>query len=500
MNLVDRQALKDWESFHASHARALSIDDTETGEAKTLRIRHIEADPERWFKYYFPQYYSCEPAPFQINATTRIVKHNRWLEVRAWSRELSKSTRAMMEYLYLALAKKKIYNVLMISNSEDNAIRLLLPFRISLEKNRRIINDYGNQKNIGTWESYEFITRSGVSFRAVGAGQSPRGTRFENRRVDGIIFDDIDTDEECRNERIVKDKFKWMHEAVIPTVSVSGDYRILVLGNVIAKICCVSLAMKIARHVEIVNIRDENGKSTWSQKNKEEDIDQILSFLSYASAQKEYYNNPISEGSVFKDMAYRPVRQLNDYRYLVCYTDPSFKDSKKNDFKATVLIGRWHDEFHIIKAFVEQTSTAKMIDWHYQIDEHVRDRVPVYYYMEANFIQDTLLREFYAEGSRRGKVIPIKGDERKKADKFTRIESLLEPLNRNGKLFLNAAEKDNKQMQRLEEQFIAIEPGSKAHDDGPDAVEGAVFILNNKMISGSGQMTVMPHKKNPKRL
>jgi len=45
------------------------------------------------------------------------------------------------------------------------------------------------------------------------------------------------------------------------------------------------------------------------------------------------------------------------------------------------------DEFHVIKAFCEQTSTANMIDWHYQIMELVGDSV-CYYYMEQVFLQD----------------------------------------------------------------------------------------------------------------
>ena len=116
--------------------------------------------------------------------------------------------------------------------------------------------------------------------------------------------------------------------------------------------------------------------------------------------------------------------------------------------------------------------------------------------MEANFIQDTILPEIYREAEKRGKVIPIKGDKRKKDDKFTRIETLLEPLNTNGKLYLNEAEKDNPHMKTIEEQFLAIEPGSKAHDDAPDAVEGAVFIINSKKQFGNQQLSVIKPKKN----
>ncbi len=436
MKLSSAQILKQWETHHRNLLRSVSVNLTESASAKIARIKKLESDPELWFQYYFPNYATAEPTNFHKRATKRIVENKRWFENRRWSRELAKSTRTMMEILYLALVKKEIKNVLHISHSYENSEKLITPYRLNLELNQRIINDYGNQKGIGTWEKGNFITKNNVSFIALGAGQNPRGTKNENHRMDCIIIDDIDTDEECRNEKRVKEKFKWLQEAVIPTVSISGNYRIMMLGNLISKNSCVAMVEKIADFIDTVNIRDRNGKSTWPQKNTEADIDRMLSMLTYSSAQKEYFNNPITEGEVFKSMAYKAIKPLREYKLLVCYTDPSFKDGKNNDFKATVLVGKWKDEFHIIKAFVEQTTIANMIDWHYNIDEYVSGEVPVYYYMESNFIQDSILREFYSQGALRGKIIPIKGDDRKKPDKFTRIEALLEPLNRNGKLWI----------------------------------------------------------------
>src|SRR5690606_25935462 len=93
---------------------------------------------------------------------------------------------------------------LMISNTEDNAKRLLLPYKNILESNNRIINDYGVQRQVGKWEDHEFTTKFGFSFRALGAGQSPRGTRNDAARPDAIIIDDFDTDEKCRNKDRVK--------------------------------------------------------------------------------------------------------------------------------------------------------------------------------------------------------------------------------------------------------------------------------------------------------
>ena len=55
-------------------------------------------------------------------------------------------------------------------------------------------------------------------------------------------------------------------------------------------------------------------------------------------------------------------------------------------------------------------------------------------------------------------------------------------------------------MKRLEDQFIHFAPGSRAHDDGPDACEGAVWMINNKeaMLS-AGTITTIERKRNPKK-
>src|SRR5690606_30505135 len=128
---------------------------------------------------------------------------------------------------------------------------------------------------------------------------------------------------------IVKTKFKWIEQALFPTVSISGNYQIIFIGNIISKNSCVFKAQKLAHVVSIVNIRDEHGKSVWPEKNSEADIDEFLRLLSYASQQKEFFNNPIEEGTVFTQMSFGRIRPLREYKYLICYTDPSFKDSKK---------------------------------------------------------------------------------------------------------------------------------------------------------------------------
>jgi len=496
----DRKALKEWEGIVREQMRLIQTPDQETTAQRAARITRLEANPEEWFRYYFPNFCKAEEAAFHRSSARRVLSSRRHWELRIWARGLAKSVRTMMEVLFMVLVQKKMRNILLISHNLDNAERLLTPYRIALDSNPRIKADYGNQKGASRWSSNEFITQSGVAFTALGAGQSPRGTRAEEARVDGLLIDDIDTDEECRNEQRVKEKFKWLQEAVLPTVDISGEYWILMNGNLISKTSCVEYAKRLASFIHQINIRDAKGRSSWPQKNAEEDIDQMLKLLSHNSAQKEYFNNPVSEGEVFTSMQYKAMRPLRDYRFLVCYTDPSFKDAKTNDFKATVLVGRYKDEYHVLRAWCDQTTIANMIGWHYEAEDMVGGIVPIYHLMEANFMQDSIIAEFHAEGLRRGKVIPIKGDERKKPDKFTRIEALLEPLNRNSKLWLNAKYEEERHMRNLHEQFLALQPGSRAHDDAPDATEGAVFFLNRKSVSlEPDSFHVNRPRKNPKR-
>lgn len=507
MKMTDKQAFGYWEEYKLNLETATVVDADETQAEKAKRIARLEKNDEEWFAYYFPHECSSPPEVFHKKASKRILDPSKkhWYEVRAWARGLAKSTRTMMEFMKLALTGR-VKNVLLISNSYENAERLLKPYKINFESNHRIKNDYGLQESYGTWEAGEFTTLKGCSFRAVGAGQSPRGNKDDkSARVDGIIFDDLDTDEECRNENRIKEKWAWVEKAVIPTVDISKYYLILFNGNIIAKYCCITEAMKKADHVEIINIRNNKGKSTWPAKNKEEDIDYMLSKLSYAAAQQEYFNNPIREGTVFKEMTWGPVPRLDKFRFLVAYGDPSMsnKENKDNSYKSVPLLGEKDGVYYVITCFLEQASNAKFVNWFYDLEERVAQKTFVYNYVENNslqnpFYEQVLLPLNMSVSKERGKMLFISPDERKKPDKFVRIEGNLEPLNRTGRLILNEEEKNNPHMLRLEEQFKAVDPKLSSHVDGPDSVEGAIWVINMK-IASMAPIIVIPKRRNPKR-
>jgi len=486
---LDKQYLIDWKEFSENIRKATPIDLTESATQKLKRIKTLEKNHEAWFKYYFPNFYTSEPAPFHKRATKRVLNNPEFYEVRPWARELSKSGRTMMEVLYLTLLEKK-FNVLLISNTYDNAERLLLPYKAILESNNRIINDYGEQRGIGNWEAGEFITKKGVAFRALGAGQSPRGTRKDEMRPDTIIIDDIDTDEECRNKERIKQKVNWVEQALIPTRSISNPLLIIVNGNIIAKYCTVTELMKKADYCEIVNIRDKNGKSTWPNKNTELLIDRVLSKISYNSAQKEYFNNPIIEGDVFKEVNYGKCPPIQECQHVLVYADPatSNKDSSASSTKGVVIIGYKSNRYYIYRVWLDRVGNATFVDWLYEAHRYLSEnKVDIKrIYIENNSLQDPFYQQvilplIYKQSAAEGHVIPITPDSRKKPEKYARIEGTLEPINRMGNLIFNQEEKGNKHMQTLEDQWLGVSINSKTMD-GPDAIEGGVWIIQNYTI------------------
>lgn len=195
-----------------------------------------------------------------------------------------------------------------------------------------------------------------------------------------------------------QDKWKWLEEALIPTMSVSGNYRILFNGNIIAADCCIKRAIEKATelkekgigHVDIINIRDRNGVSVWPQKNSEEDIDLFLSLVSAAARQKEFFNNPVAEGEIFKDIIYGKVPALSKFKFLVIYGDPAPGENKtkKSSTKAVFLLGKLAGKLYVIKGFLGRETNATFIEWYIRLLEFVNGKTNVYCYMENNKLQD----------------------------------------------------------------------------------------------------------------
>lgn len=488
MKASDKQALKDWASYLEDIRSATTVDETLSYADIQIHKSKLERDPIEWMQFFFPKYTRFPFAPFHRRAVKRIVENEEWFEVLSWSRGLAKSTVTMMAVLYLTLTGKK-KNIILTSNSKDNAVRLLDPYRANLEANGRIQAYYGEQQSLGAWKEDEFITKGGVAFRAIGAGQSPRGSRNEAIRPDVFLVDDFDTDEDCRNPDIIDKRWEWWERALYPCRDTALPTLTIFCGNIIAKDCCVMRASKMANHHDVINIRDKDGKSTWPEKNTEEAIDLALSKISVKAQQGEYFNNPISEGQIFHNCTFGKIPPLKKFKFLVCYGDPAPGEnkSKNSSTKAVWLCGKLNNVLYVIKGHLNRGLNAEFIDWYFELNNYVGGIVPVYNFMENNKLQDPFFQQVFKpilakRREERGEQLFIAPDEKKKTEKATRIEANLEPLDRNGLLIFNEKEQNNPDMIRLIDQFKLFTLQLKYPADGPDCIEGANRMLHDKMV------------------
>jgi len=279
------------------------------------------------------------------------------------------------------------------------------------------------------------------------------------------------------------------------------------VGNLISKTSVMSEVCQMeGAFISQVNIRDKNGNPAWPEYWTEERI-KSREKIGYRSFQKEYMNNPITEGEVFREMAWGKCPPLSKFRFLVCYGDPSPSNNKQaaNSMKAVFLIGQSEGKFYVLDGRVDRATNAEFVDWYHDINAQVPSGVQVYNLIENNTLQNPFYQQvfipLFTEKSKQGKAINVAPDSRKKPDKFNRIEGNLEPLNTQGRLILNSDKKDDPHFKRLEEQFLLLTPQLKAPADGPDCIEGGVWWLQRKTANiAEGAMSLSRKKHNCNRI
>lgn len=485
----------------------------ETPLERGRRIKRLLSNYDEFCEYYFPHFLilrdnttgeiikTIHNAPFHSQAALRIKNTPNLKAVFKWPRFHAKSTHiGVFIPLWLIFQPKRLLNfMVVVGKSEDSATRLLGDLQAELEYNQKLIADFGEQKNLGSWLEGEFKTKGGAKFLAIGRGQSPRGLRDREARPDYINIDDLDDDDLCKNERRVKEATEWVKEALFGALD-AGRGRFIMVGNLISKNSVLAnIAASKGVHVSEIKAVDRDGNPVWAEKWTKEEAQAYKDFVGYRAWEKEMMHNPIMDGPIFRHewIRYKKVLPLDRYDMLVCYTDPSFKSTTANDYKACRLWGKIGTELHLIDTYVRQDTVSGMVRWLYNLYESLPENVVVNFYIEANMLQDIILDEFATEGNLRGYQLPIMPDTRKKPDKIQRIEAV-SPLWERGFVFYNEILKDSPDMEVGIEQTLALERGSRVHDDAPDADEGAIWFLQRSTRQETFKPVSIPrrHPKN----
>lgn len=495
------RAIQEYEEAKKRIASSTPVPLNEHPDVKKKRIAELLESPEKFCKYYFPQYFDpkeggAELGWFHKKAAKEIRDNPKIFLVAEWPREHAKSVFLVtMMSLYLK-ARNELTGVVVVSNSGGKAQTLLSSVQAQLESNKRFINDFGEQYKLGSWTNNEFITRDDVPFWALGKGQNPRGLLYLNKRPNLCLIDDFDDDEECRNEDRVSDSVDWLFGALLPCFAILGSRKIM-LGNRIHKKSCLAHVVGDVEegdtvrpsitHIKVFALENpkthtedqsEKGVPAWKERYTREVITTRIGDMTYRMAQREYFHKHIEKGTKFKPewIIYDTPPPLSEFEAIVTYNDPSFKDTKKNDYKGIVAIGKVGLKWWILDIWLRQETRSAMINAHYAMHLKFEGKCKILkHFIEANFTQDSLRDEYHHPDVVKdfGFVLNIENDLRSKPEKKGRIEGLTVYYEK-GYIIMDSKLRNTFDGQNYKDQLLGF---PSAHDDGPDAVEGGIFKL-----------------------
>lgn len=512
MNRADQRAYQDWLDL-CERIRSQTENVPQESEAeKQARMARLRTNFSAFCTYYFPNLLTNRFGWFHLKAAKAITDDPNIFAILEWPREHAKSVFANILVPMYLYARGELTGMVVASANEDKAITLLSDIQAQFEANQLWRHDYADRVSLGDWQSGNFATNDGVGFWAFGRGQSPRGIRKMANRPNYAVVDDIDDKVIVRNDQRVRDAVDWVMEDLYGALSINGA-RLVVAGNRIHQKSILAHLVgdveptdpirKGITHIKVYAFETKTHKKAdpstgvpaWKERYTAKALQEKMERMGYRSSRREFFHEHIEEGLVFQNewIHWRTPLRIEQYTDIEVYCDPSFKNTKASDYKAIVVVGKAGLRIDVLRAWVRQASITSMIDVFYDLYEWLESKAR--YSIEANFLQDLLLYEFNSVGEARGYSLPIRADKRSKPDKYTRIENL-SPLFERGLISFSEQERSSPDMQTLVQQLLAFPFG---HDDAPDALEGAVFMLQRSNRSTNFRPRIGRYKSNTER-
>lgn len=508
--LTDRDALRKWENFTKGFATRIDEELVETPKEKLERTARLLNNFEEFCYYYFPKITKSKFAKWHKKFTKHLIdaKFNINIAVAKVCRDMAKSSVTVLLVIFMYY-NGQYKSLGLFSHNYDKAEALLKPVKTALEKNELLIRDFGARQSLGEWSAGNFTTSDNVSFKAFGAGQTPRGAKNDDSdRLDFLIFDDFDHSEVCASVERLDKNWKYVEGDCFAALHVTGKKWIVCLNNKIAEDCIIQrLWDKCEREFPnalliTVNLTDGEGNSMWPEAYTNEECAEMIALVG-DEADTEYFNDPQEKGTEFLKewFQFKKLPPLNRYKYLIAYLDGGFKKTKNSDTKALVLVGMINGEYHVRKCYVENVTIGKMVAWHYDLNEYLKSKnATAEWWMEEVFLLSLLHDHFDDAVEEYGFRIPMRGDTRKKPDKDLRIGNTAGYFER-GKVWFDESFKNERHMLRLIKQFLKFKKGVRNNEkDGPDAFEGAVYLLNEAARETVGDISVGTTRKNKHKI
>jgi predicted phage terminase large subunit-like protein len=479
---ADRKLIIDFEELVDVIKSSTSVNPFESSGDKRKRISHLLSDYPAFCAYYFPEYCFAPFAWFHKEHFPFIARNPNDIYLLQYAREFAKSTHGGLFMPMFLKFNNQLNGMIVGSHDENMAAQKLMDIQANLENNQRIINDFGEQMSWGDWESGQFKTRDDIAFYGFGKRQSPRGYKFKWRRPNYGLVDDLNDSRQLKNDDIALEDKRWVMEELKPALWIKNWWLVIAQNkfhdNTVTAL--IESDEDLRKTVFRVNMEDEKGNCNWPENFTKEEM-KLLKESEGGAFIRERQNTPYEEGTIFQAEHLGWIDPLPLDKYdgvLVHYLDPSYKATEKSDFKAWILLGKTGLYYHILKSWIERTSSKSMWEYAFMVDDDVGELNTIKHAMEANFIQEDIHgKELQRVEFDKGRALRVSMDHRNKPDKFQRIETL-QPLFQRGLIKFNRKEQHSPGMKLLRKQLLAFEKGSRINDDGPDALEGAIWFID----------------------
>jgi predicted phage terminase large subunit-like protein len=462
-------------------------------DQKKQRLLKAASDPLYFCRTYLPHYFSHAPAPFHHELMEMLEKRNGQVVtpmVVAAPREFAKTTVCTFGYVLQQICFSRRRFILIGSDTEDLASDLTGYLYLELLYNERLHQDFGELVK-GNKSVDDFVTLNDIRVKARGRGQRLRGLKHKQCRPDLIILDDLENDTNVRNPEIVGAILDWVKSAVYPSLDAGGT--LMIIGTILRWRSALHLMLTSPEepycHFQrrIYRALLEDGTSLWEARHPVARLKLQKQLMGTVAFNREKMNEPAPDSGFFQEewIHYYHPDSLKDRELVVVgFFDPSLETGAGSDYKAFVTLGWDRQEmvFYVMDALIQKTTLEQVMRTicnRYQQFGHRLVGV------EDNLFQRLLLKEFDRLGAERGLVLPLKGVTHRIA-KETRVASL-SPLLERGKIRFIRGHSDQ---ELLVEQLLYF-PSRTLHDDGPDALEGAVDLARNL---GGAAATYIPLK------
>jgi predicted phage terminase large subunit-like protein len=447
----------------------------DTPSKKKDRIAHARKDKLYFLKTYLPHYFDCEFGKMHQEWTsyTDITDE---LVLLAAPREHGKSTFFTFGISLHDICFVLRYFIMIISDTNDQACEFTLPIRIELEENARLRSDFGEFRG-RKWEAGDFTTAKGTRVLARGKRDRVRGRKNKKYRPDRVWVDDLENDENVLNPKLVEKSIIWLRGAVLGGLAVG--YKAMMIGNLFHPQSVLS---------QLMDEKDENdqplyvskiyqaivdNQPQWSERYTMAQLEKKKRQMGTYAFNKELMNLVVDPDAEIKAEWFRYYKRQHmeiDSLEIATFVDTSTTSNTKSDFKAIVTVGKDTEQnFYVLYAWIRRKPFPEMLEQLYRIHDAYGGVIGI----EKNIFHDVWKDILIAEEKKRRKHLPIKLVLHH-TNKYMRIITTLSWQLENGKVHIDASSSDQK---ILKEQILFL-GNPKVADDGPDAMEGAVSLLN----------------------